>query len=124
MTYDPRKVEGIAYEASYYSVRSIFLLLTSSNDSSIFLRNVSADSIHMFFRDGPRFKPNVSIVFINHDHDHDHCHYYHHFSKELFRYYSVCFVFYVSSLLSFVICVLMFCCFCYWLLNQLNFIII
>ena len=39
----------------------------------------------MFFRDGPRFKPSVAIIVINHDHDDHHCHY-HHLSKELFRY--------------------------------------
>lgn len=34
------------------------------------------------------------------------------------------FLFFVSSLLSFVICVIVFCCFCYWLLYQLINVII
>lgn len=74
------------------------------------------------FSDGPRFKPNVSIVFINQDNNHHHCH---HFSKELLRYSSVCFVFLcMCTLCCPLLCVLIFRCFCYWLLNQLINVII
>jgi hypothetical protein len=108
-------VESTDYEAAYYAIGSIPLLLLSSNDHSLEQR-VCRFSPYMFFRDGPRFKPSVAIIVINHDHDDHHCHY-HHLSKELFMYsfFFVCVLFVVLCYLCFY--VLLFLLPVIWLLN-------
>jgi len=109
---DPRKVEGTYYEASY-SVRSIlpssddqvFLWATCLQIQSICFSTMDHVSNPLY----PLFLLIMIIIIIIVI-----------IIIFLRNYLGILLcVFYVSSLLYVVVCVLMFCCFCYWLLNQL-----